>query len=255
MQQVEDPVQVVNCEHFPDTCVMIEDYRRHSVAAANEIAHAGLGSTNEFCIAEDHPRFFRSGNEWLPKSHKHGGRRFGARFHHLSVTRQQPSDRDHSGHQEQGQANDRDRPPARSTSDAGFLCREIVGVLSMVLGRPVPGMERKQIGPLWHLHLNGVVNSLRSVVLGQLQAQSPCLYSDGGVQLRVEGSGTPEDLCGDLVFLEWSSRMIQRVLGQIAQQFPEGFRAMQGMAVRNLLDLGEVEAPFSLLYARYSHLT
>jgi len=30
---------------------------------------------------------------------------------------------------------------------------------------------------------------------------------------------------------------------------------MQGMAVRNLLDLGEVEAPFSLLYARYSHLT
>jgi len=55
MQQVEDPVQVVNCEHFPNTGVMIEDYRRHSVAAANEIAHASLGPTNEFCVAENHP--------------------------------------------------------------------------------------------------------------------------------------------------------------------------------------------------------
>src|SRR5438309_6394832 len=75
-------------------------------------------------------------------------------------------------------------------------------------------MEGNNVGSSGKVHDNRVIGSVRCIVFGELRAQSPGLHSDHGIELRIEVVGATEDLCRNLILLDWSSGMIQGVLRQ-----------------------------------------
>jgi hypothetical protein len=77
------------------------------------------------------------------------------------------------------------------------------------------------------------------VVLGKLHPKPPRLNANGGVALRIESRRPPQNLGGDLIFLQGNPRVIQRMPGKIAEQFAEGLRAMKDMTFSKSLYLLE----------------
>jgi hypothetical protein len=81
------------------------------------------------------------------------------------------------------------------------------------------------------------------------------LHSNGGVTLGIESGRTPQDFGGDLVFLQGDSGMIDRMLGEIAEQFAQGLGAVKAMAFCKLLYLLEALGPTNRERVCYSHMT
>jgi hypothetical protein len=65
------------------------------------------------------------------------------------------------------------------------------------------------------------------------------LNADHGIQLGVEVSRTSEDFCRNLKLFDWDSWVVNGVFRQIAEQFAQGLRAMQGMAGHEPVNLPE----------------
>jgi len=104
-------------------------------------------------------------------------------------------------------------------------------------------MKRERVGSLRQLDYNRVVRRFVGVVLFELHAQSPCLYSNRRVTLRIKSGGPPQHLSCDLVFLYGHTAMIQSALGEIAEQFTEGFGATKAMTINKPIYLLEELIP------------
>src|SRR5580704_3999764 len=100
-------------------------------------------------------------------------------------------------------------------------------------------MKGKHISALGEFHDDGVFESIRAVILGQLGAQAPGLDTNHRVELRVEIGGASEDLGRDLEFFDGRAGMIDSMLRQVAEQFTKGLRTMQGVATDEPIDLPE----------------
>ena len=101
-------------------------------------------------------------------------------------------------------------------------------------------MEGEGIGALGHFHQDRIICPFRSIVLTQLCTKTPRLHADHGVHVGVEVLLAAEDLSCDLVLLWGASGVLNRIIGEIAKQLTEGFRAVQSMAAEKFLDLGEM---------------
>ncbi len=101
-------------------------------------------------------------------------------------------------------------------------------------------MEGEGIGALGDFHQGLIICAFRSIVLTQLCTETARLYANHGVHVGVEILLAAEDLSRDLVLLWRTSRVLNRIMGEIAQQLAEGLRAMQRMAAEKFLDLGEM---------------
>ena len=100
-------------------------------------------------------------------------------------------------------------------------------------------MKREDIRALREFYDDAVVGAICAVILGEFSAQPTCLYAHHGIKLRIKIVRPAENLCRNLIFLDWSSRVIQRVLRQVAEEFAQGLRAMQNLAADQFLDLRE----------------
>jgi len=93
------------------------------------------------------------------------------------------------------------------------------------------------------------------VVFGQLHAQASSLHPDGGVALRIEIGRPPEYLGRDLVLLEGRTGVIERMFGEVVQQFAEGLRSAQAMTISKPIYLLEALLPSPYVGVRQRHLT
>ena len=100
-------------------------------------------------------------------------------------------------------------------------------------------MKGKDVSTLREFHDDGIFEAIRAVILGEFGAEASGLDANHGVELRIEIGGATEDLGGNLEFLDGSARMIDGVLGQVAKQFTQRFRAMQGVAADEPINLLE----------------
>jgi len=73
-------------------------------------------------------------------------------------------------------------------------------------------MEREEIRALREFNKDGVVGAVYAVILGEFSAQPAGLYAHHRIELRIEIIGSAEYLRRNLIFLYWSSGVIQRVL-------------------------------------------
>src|SRR5262252_5080184 len=105
-------------------------------------------------------------------------------------------------------------------------------------------MKREEVGAFGHFHQERVFCALEGIVLRQLLTQSSCLHSNRRVELWIEIGGTPKNLSRNLVFLQWRTWMFDAMVGKVTEQLPQRFGTVKGMAVLDLLNLGEDEAPF-----------
>src|SRR2546430_15108323 len=73
-----------------------------------------------------------------------------------------------------------------------------------------------------------------------LAAKPSRLYADRGVHVGIEIAWPPKDLGRDLILFGGSTWMVQRMIGQVAQQFAQRLRAVQSMAAEDFVDLAPV---------------
>src|SRR5215472_208041 len=85
-----------------------------------------------------------------------------------------------------------------------------------------------------------IVGALGGVILCQLPAKTTCLYANCGIQMRVKVAGAAKNFRRNLIFLGRGPGMVQRMIGQVAQQLAQGFRTVQGMTAKELFDLSPV---------------
>src|SRR5450631_814779 len=80
-------------------------------------------------------------------------------------------------------------------------------------------VEREGVRSLRDFDDEGIVGPLMGVVLGELDPQASGLHTDRGVTLGVKPNGAPQNLGGDLVFLKRYAGVVERMFGQVAEQF------------------------------------
>jgi hypothetical protein len=105
-------------------------------------------------------------------------------------------------------------------------------------------VEREEIRTFGELDRDRVVRAIHAVILGKLSPQPSGLNANHGIKLGVKISGATENFRRNLVFLDGSSGMVQRVFRQVAQKFAQGFGAVQDLAADQFLDLREILFPF-----------
>ena len=93
------------------------------------------------------------------------------------------------------------------------------------------------------------------IVFRKLDAKSPGLHPHGGVTLRIEARRAAKNLSGNLIFLERDAGVIKRVFSQIAEEFAQGFRAVEAMTINKFIYLLEGLIPAYREGVRDSHLT
>src|SRR6266852_7617611 len=101
-------------------------------------------------------------------------------------------------------------------------------------------MEGEGIGAFGHFHQGLIIRAFGSIILSKLCTETARLHADHGVHVGVEVLLSAEDLSCDLVLLWGASGVVNRIMGEIAQQLAEGLRAMQSVAAEKFLDLGEM---------------
>ena|SRR5205814_1977158 len=98
-------------------------------------------------------------------------------------------------------------------------------------------VKREHVGAAWEFDDDGVFGTVGVVVFGEFYAQASSLHPDHGIELGIEVRRAAEDLGRNLILLDGSAGMVERMLGEIAQEFAQLFGAMEGMAVHQLIDL------------------
>ena len=63
-------------------------------------------------------------------------------------------------------------------------------------------MKGKNVSTLRQFHPDGIFGAFGGIILSQLGAETPGLYTDGRIQLRIEISRASEDFGGNLIFLQ-----------------------------------------------------
>ena len=116
-------------------------------------------------------------------------------------------------------------------------------------------VERERVRALGEFDDDGVVQTLLPIELSELHAQAPGLNADGGIALGIESGGAAEDFGRDLVFLQREARMIQGMLGEVAEQLAQGFRGVQAMTINKFIYLLEALLPTDRERVRHSHIT
>jgi hypothetical protein len=106
-------------------------------------------------------------------------------------------------------------------------------------------VKREDVGTLREFDDDGVIRAIRAVVLRKLRAKASSLYTNHGVELRIEISGPPKDLGGNLELFNGRAGVLDGMLSQVAEQFAERFRAMKRMASYEPIDLLEELLPLS----------
>src|SRR5437899_1674490 len=104
-------------------------------------------------------------------------------------------------------------------------------------------MKRQCIGSLGKLDQNGIVGTFVTVVLGQFDPQASCLYTDRGITLGIESHRPAQDFGRNLVLLQRNTRVIKRVLGEIAEQLAQGFGGVEAMTFNKSIYLLEALYP------------
>lgn len=116
-------------------------------------------------------------------------------------------------------------------------------------------VKRQSIRSFGNFHSDGIVNTLMRVVLSEFDPKPSGLDSDRRVALRIEACGPSQDLGSDLIFLQGDTRVIERVLGKIAEQFAKRFRAMQDMTFCKSIYLLEALLSANRQWVCDSHIT
>src|ERR1035438_3806299 len=111
-------------------------------------------------------------------------------------------------------------------------------------------MKRERVGPFRQLDYNRVLRRFVGVVFFQLYAQSPSLHANRRVTLRIKSGGPPQHLSCDLVLLDGQPMMIEGPLGEIAEQFAEGFGATKAMTINKPIYLLEELIPPNFVTVR-----
>src|SRR2546430_9181191 len=70
-----------------------------------------------------------------------------------------------------------------------------------------------------------------------LAAKPSRLYADRGVHVGIEIAWPPKDLGRDLILFGGSTWMVQRMIGQVAQQFAQRLRAVQSRSEEHTSEL------------------
>src|SRR5215469_1897626 len=109
----------------------------------------------------------------------------------------------------------------------------------MSLNRLVAFVEAQRIGAVRQFDDNVVGDSFVAVVVEKLQTEATGLHANGGIGLRVEVFRASEDFSGDLVFLQGNAGLRQGMVGQVAEQFTQGFGLAQCVTVNEFLNLAE----------------
>jgi hypothetical protein len=105
-------------------------------------------------------------------------------------------------------------------------------------------VEGQHIRAPWKLNDDGILGTVRSIVFAELNAQATCLNAHHRIQLGIKVRGSAKDLGRYLVFLNWSSGMIEDVLCKVTEELAQGFGAMQDVAIDQLVDLPEILLAF-----------
>jgi hypothetical protein len=74
-------------------------------------------------------------------------------------------------------------------------------------------VEIESIGPVRHLNDDSVGQTFVAVVFVQLEAQSTSLHTNCRIGLWIEVVRPPENLGGNLIFLQWYARLSECVVG------------------------------------------
>jgi hypothetical protein len=82
-------------------------------------------------------------------------------------------------------------------------------------------MEGESIVALGDLHQDRIFGTLTSIVFRQFSTQTPSLHPDHGIYVGIKVLLPPKDFGGNLVLLRRSPRMLQGMVGQIAEQLAE----------------------------------
>ena len=80
-------------------------------------------------------------------------------------------------------------------------------------------VEREHVRAARKLDDYGVFGTVGVVIFGEFYAEAPSLNADHGIELGIEIRGAPEDLGRNLILLDRSAGMIQRVLREVTQEF------------------------------------
>ncbi len=116
-------------------------------------------------------------------------------------------------------------------------------------------MKRERVGALGNLDHDEIVGALVRVVFREFDPQASGLHPDGGVALGIESGRAAQNFGGNLVLLEGDAGVIERVFGEVAEQFAEGFRSVQAMAFNKFIYLLEALLPTDSESVRHSHIT
>ena len=116
-------------------------------------------------------------------------------------------------------------------------------------------VERERVGSLGDFDDDEVVGALVRVILRELNSQASGLHADRGIALRIESRGAAQNFSGNLVFLKRNAGVIQRVFGEVAEQFAERFRGVEAMAFNKFIYLLEGLLPANSESMRDGHIT
>jgi len=239
----EDGVQLVNCQHFTYTCVVVQDLR-FRIPCRVVITHALVGPSGKRCVAENHPGLFGAGKKALPENVKRSRYRlnFGARFSVGIFPRDQQRGQPCDGSSEKyGEDDDGDHPLARRLLKRSAFVPGFSQHATMISNRRRGSrMKGQDIGPFWQFDPDGIGGPFRGIVLRQLRSKAPRLYANHGVQLGIKIGLAAKDFGRDLILFQGNARMVQYVFGKIPEQFAEGFRAMQGLTADESFDLPKI---------------
>jgi hypothetical protein len=93
------------------------------------------------------------------------------------------------------------------------------------------------------------------VIFGKFYAEASCLHADRRVALRIESRWPPKNLGCDLVLLESNTGVVERMLGQIAEEFAQGLGGAETMTINKFIYLLEALLPAQRECVRHSHIT
>src|SRR5207248_11666399 len=207
--------------------VMVKNVRL-PVARRFVVAHPAVRAPDKCRITENDPRLLRRSEKPFPENAQ-DGRNFrgvcpepGFRS---APAQEAVRSNSHHRREQSAKQNDRNQPYTWSLSSLSCRLMERAPVVSPGTGRTL--VKRERVRPSRKIHDNLVVRALGGVILRQLAAKAPRLNANSGVYMGIEIACPPKNFRRNLIFLRRGPRMVQRMIGQIAQQLAQRFRAVQ----------------------------
>lgn len=103
----------------------------------------------------------------------------------------------------------------------------------------VARLKHEVVAAFGELDEDGVVCALGGVILGELDAKTAGLNANGGIGVGIEVGAAAVNFGGNLILLEGSVGVKERLLGEVLKEAAERFRAAENMAFGNVIYLLE----------------